>query len=279
MHFTMYARFNTMVNQQGLEAAADYAAKMGFSSVEFLESLTPTAVPDTKAAAEAKKILSDRGLTAACYSVGINLWQSPEAEKALMRHAEIAAALGCPYLHHTLLTWLVKNPELPAFEPAVEYVTDAAARIARHAAPLGVTCIYEDQGLYANGVDGFGVFWKEIRNRCSNTGICGDIGNILFVDETPENFFAAYAGEIRHVHIKDYLRKSAPVSPGKYWMPTANGNWLRDTMVGSGVIDFASCMKILKDAGYSGAYALETEHPEPFEEGLIQAMEYLRRFE
>ena len=282
MNFTFYARFNTMAVRDGIEAAADYAVRMGFSSVEFLESTSPNArflAPDTKKAAEIRKILADRGLTVACYSVGTTLWQNPQAVESLKRHAEIAAALGSPFLHHTLLLWLTKTPDLPEFAPAMEYVTDAAADVARHAAPLGVTCLYEDQGMYANGVENFGIFFKEIRNRCANTGVCGDIGNILFVDEEPEAFFAAYAGDIRHVHMKDYLRKSAPVSPGRYWMPTAGGSWIRDTMVGHGVIDFGACMKILKDAGYTGAWALENDHPEPFEEGVVQAMQYLKRYE
>ena len=32
---------------------------------------------------------------------------------------------------------------------------DAAARVANYAATLGLTCIYEDQGFYLNGIDGF----------------------------------------------------------------------------------------------------------------------------
>lgn len=47
---------------------------------------------------------------------------------------------------------------------------------------------------------------------------------------------------------------------------------------GHGVIDVEACMKILKDAGYNGAFALEISHPEPYEKGVEQAMEYLKRY-
>lgn len=281
MRFTMYAQFNAMAVRDGFAAAADYAVGMGFSAVELLEFTRPgytPLLPDRAAAADARRLLTERGLSAACYSVGAMLYHSPENERALMRHAEIAASLGSPYLHHTLLPWLKADDSRPDFSPAIEAAVEAAARVARYAAPLGLTCIYEDQGNYVNGVEGFGVFWREIRNRCANVGVCGDIGNSLFVDEGAEHFFAAYAGDICHVHIKDYLRKSAPIQPGAGWYRTKGGSWLRDTMVGHGVVDFDACMAILKRAGYSGTYALELDHPEPYEAGVRQAMDYLRRW-
>ena len=65
-----------------------------------------------------------------------------------------------------------------------------------------------------------------------------------------------------------------------YWLPTNNGggSWVRDTMIGHGEIDLASCLAILKDAGYDGALAFENEHPEPYEAGVKQGMDCLRRF-
>ena len=82
MRFAMYARFNSMGNRIGLEATADFAREMGFSAVEVLESTGenhPVLIPDVEAAKKAKAILAERGLTVACYSVGSNLYHSPEA--------------------------------------------------------------------------------------------------------------------------------------------------------------------------------------------------------
>lgn len=282
MRFAMYSRFNSMANRIGLEAAADFAAEMGFSAVEVLESTGPDApilIPDTNAAKQAKAVLAQRGLTVACYSVGSCVYRSPEAEKSLMKQAEIAAALDCPFLHHTLLPWIWRVDGMPTFEEGIAGAVEAAGRVADHAKPLGIRCIYEDQGLYANGVEGFGVFYRQMKQRCDNVGVCGDIGNSLFVDEGAEKFFAAYAEDICHVHIKDYLRKSVKEAPGRYWLVTRGGNWLRDTLIGDGIVNFDACMQILKSAGYDGVYALENEHPEPYEEGVRQAMNFLRRWE
>ncbi len=281
MQFTMYSRFTSMLEQLGAEAAAEYAADHGFSSVEMLEFANParpSVIPDRETAKNVRKILAQRGLTVACYSVCATLYRNPGAEESLRHHAEIAAELGCPFLHHTLLPWLKKTDDLPSFDEALEITADAAAGVAEYAAPLGVTCLYEDQGLYANGVTGFGTFYREIRNRTANVGVCGDVGNVLFVDESPIPFFREFIGEIRHVHIKDYhYRTDTSVSPGARWHETGNGNWVSDCIFGQGDIDIAGCLEILKNAGYTGALAFENEHPEPFDTGIKQCMDYLKR--
>lgn len=281
MEFTMYARFLQTLEAYGPEQTAQRAKQMGFSSVEILETTDPghpCVIPDVTAAKQVRRIFEAAGLRFACYSVGTNLYHNPQAEQSLCRHAEIASALGAPYLHHTSLPWLQLDDQTPDFEQAIETAADAAARVARFAAPLGITCIYEDQGMYVNGLTGFGRFFSEMKNRCHNVGICADVGNILFVDEGPVPFFQKFHKDICHVHLKDYLRKPGPQSPGLYWLPTKGGNWVRDTMVGHGVIDLAGCIRVLKETGYNGALALELEHPEPFEEGVRQAMDYIGRF-
>ena len=281
VNFTYYTRFIEMLARDGAEATAVYAKNLGFSSVEVLETMGaghPTVIADTKTAAEVRRVFDAHGITFACYSVGGDVYRNPAAEEVLAQHAEIAAALGCPYLHHTLLCRLTMDAQAPAADDVLETVAAAAVRVAQYAKPLGVTCIYEDQGMYANGIEAFGRFYREVHRVCENTGVCGDFGNILFVDEDPAAFLAAFADQIRHVHVKDYLRKTfSGTVPGGGWYPTLHGNYLRDTTVGAGIIDMQACMRVLHDAGYTGAYALELCHPEPFEQGVGIAMDYLAR--
>lgn len=280
MEFTFYNGFVEMLKEQGIEAAADYALSLGLTSVEFLEftdSGYPEAVTTEEEAKHVREVLESKGMRVACYSVGTTVYQNEDAVLGLMRHAEIAAALGSPFLHHTLLLWLTVPENGPTLEEGLKIASDAAIRVAKHAEKLGITCIYEDQGMYVNGVENFGKFYSAVKAECKNVGVCGDVGNILFVDGDPEAFFRAYASEIKHVHIKDYIKKGGEQSPGSIWMPTKGGNWLRDTMIGSGCIDFKACLDVLKEVGYKGPYALELCHPEPFEEGIRQAVEYLSR--
>lgn len=278
MKFTMYHNFSDYVRDKGIEEAAEIALRLGFSSVEMLTGLVPefeNAISSVEEAKQVRLVLDKYQLPMSCYSVYVDLWDNPENERKMMEQVEIAAALGSPYLHHTLLPCDKDEAAFSNYDEAVCEIVEVAARIADYADTFGLTCIYEDQGYYVNGVKGFGKFWDRMKKRCKNVGICGDLGNILFVDETPQAFLEAYINDICHVHIKDYLWKDTANCPGKYWAETKDGNWVRDTMIGSGVVDFEACMDILKKAGYQGCFGLENCHPEPYEEGVFQAIEYI----
>ncbi len=281
MDFTMYAGFSHMIGQVGIDKAAEYAKDLGFTSVELLSDCynkQPDVISDVTAAKKASAILKQKELTPICYSVYANLWKDEDALRHILHLVEIAAALEIPYFHHTVLPGTSVATDAPKFEEAIEGAVIAAEQIAKHAEKFGIMCLYEDQGEYVNGVEGFGAFYREMKRCCSNVGVCGDMGNILFVNEKPEDFFAAYAKDICHVHIKDYLQKEMETPLGRYWYSTQNGIWIRETMVGDGVVNLEACMKILKEAGYQGAFALENGHIEPYEIGVRQAMEYAKRF-
>ena len=282
LDFTFYTGFSRMVLQQGAEATAEYTRKLGFRSVEILADTTlehMNAVKDVASAAELRRVLDMYELPMACYSIGADLWKEAEDVDRLKHHLDLAAELGSPLFHHILIPWVRTFPENPpAYEDALERVLERAIQVADYAAGLGITCIYEDQGFYFNGVKGFGGFWKQMKNYCSNTGICCDMGNILFVNETAEDFLEQYAEDVKHVHLKDYLWKQTAVSPGKYWYRTRNGSFIRDTMVGSGIVNVEAYMEKLQQVGYCGRYGLEATQPEPFEESALQAMEYVSRF-
>jgi len=280
MDFAFYSRYYSRVAQYGIEETAKYAVSLGFTGVEVLCSADDQikAIPDAAAGAEAKKVLDSYGLKTVCYSVGANFWNNPQTVQLLVDKLEIISALGCPYLHHTLLPGAASAYSDDDFDERIETAVNGAEAVAKRAAEYGITCIYEDQGFYVNGIKGFGAFFDEMKRRCTNVGVCMDVGNILFVNEWPEDFLRKYIADVKHVHIKDYLRKEIDTVPSKRWSIAKGRTKLRDTMIGDGVIDFAACMKILKENGYNGPYALELCHPEPFEDGVKQAMEYLSQF-
>lgn len=274
-NYSFYSGFTELMCEKGIEKAADLAAGLGFSSVEFLDAAGegyPRAVKNVREAQRIKRALDERGIGVSCYSVGATVFENEAAVRSLMRHAEIAQALGSPFLHHTLLLWLALPENAPSVEEGLRLSADAAVRVAQYAETMDLMCIYEDQGMYVNGVENFRKFYSAVKRQCKNVGVCGDVGNIMFVDESPEVFFRSFASEIVHVHLKDYYRKCGGESPGKGWFPTKGGNWLSDARIGSGEVNFAAVMKILKDAGYRGAYALETGFSEPVERDVKQVM-------
>ena len=286
MNIALYSGFMGAVKTHGLDWTLEQTVKAGCSSVEIFEDLVsdvPLGIGDREEAEELRERLKAYGLTVACYSAYANVWmKEADYERVCSRlkySIDIAAELGSPYFHHTLLPWLTLPKEAPAFSDGIARAVEAASIAADHAKPLGVACIYEDQGQYVNGTEGFGAFYWELKKNCSNVGVCADLGNILFVNERPEPFLEAFGGEILHVHVKDYLQSSQKERPGKGWLPTRDGTWLYDMDPGKGIVDLTSCMQILKGQGYEGAYALEISSGEPFMERIAQAVNVLHAIE
>lgn len=297
MKITLYSGFMGALSRDGIEQTARQAVKAGCDSVEIFENLVsdvPLQIKDQEAAVGVRKKLQEQGLRVACYSAYANVWEcrtgasGDNAEEKLKKSLAIAAELGSPYLHHTLLPGLWPTKGGPDFETAIRRAVEVVAKVADQAKMLGITCIYEDQGQYVNGVDGFGAFYWALKKQCSNVGVCADLGNILFVNEEPEAFLRAYRDEIVHVHVKDYVRRpathkglagrteSSNPSPGEGWLLTKDGSWLYDAELGSGVIDLRGCVKLLQSFGYEGAYALEIPVREPYWERTQNAVQYLK---
>ena len=155
-------------------------------------------------------------------------------------------------------------------------VLNSAARIARRCQELGITCLYEEQGLYFNGVQNFGRFFRAIKQIQSNVGVCGDFGNILFADEAATDFFQAFQKDILHVHLKDYFLSddiSAQPDP-EAWLKSKGGKYVKDAPLGKGVTDCKKCLDILKKADYQGFFSLELVNPV---QNNPLAMEYCKR--
>ena len=280
MKLALYTRFHTMLAEEGVEAAARYAVAHGLQGVEFYcdAAANVSAITSKEQAYEVKRVLDAYGLSMACVSTAYDAIRCPDAVGTMQKYLEIASALGSPFMHHTLLIFPDQNdtPDDVLFK--INLAADKAVEIAHAAKELGLTCIYEDQGKYVTGVARFGRFLENVKSRARNVGVCADLGNILYADEAPEDFLFAFRDDIKHVHVKDYLHKRVNNSPGLYWKQTHGGAYLRNTMIGHGVIDFSRCMQILKEIHYDGYFGLELDHPEPFDEGIDQARRYLSSF-
>ena len=265
MKYVMYTYFDRLVKENGFREALRIAKRIGFSGIEIIDG----AVTADKAifssfdsAKEHRKILEEEGMTVACYSVGVTLYRSPAVTEGLKMHAEYAAALGAPYLHHTLCLDKVDV----SYDEVLADVLPRAIEVANVCRSLGLTCIYEDQGFVFNGVDNFGRFFFAMKAVCDNVGVCADFGNILFADEDAPSFIEAFLPHIKHVHLKDYRKTSERDPNALRCHQTKGGNYLVGVPTGSGSVSFEKGIRLLKQANYSGYCAFEQElaFPEPF---------------
>lgn len=278
MKFSMYTNFGRLVRENGFEKALKMAKEIGFSGVEIIDcSVTEGTmlIPTTKKAEEYRRLIAKEQMSVACYSVGLSLYNADYVTKALKMHAEIAASLGSPFLHHTLCLGSVDGV---TYDEVLADVLPRAIEVANYAKSLGLTCIYEDQGLYFNGVESFGKFFAAIKEKCDNVGVCCDFGNILFADCGAAEFISAFKNDIKHVHFKDYLKLQSRDEREGNWHVTKGGAFLIGVPTGEGSVDFYEGLKLLKQAGYDGFFSAEQElpFPEPFISDTKKAMTYLK---
>ena len=61
------------------------------------------------------------------------------------------------------------------------------------------------------------------------------------------------------------------------WIHTRNGNYIRGTVAGHGVVPIRKCLQILKNAGYQGVVSYEFEGHEQNLPALKNALKFIRK--
>ncbi len=279
MGFTSYTMFLADCEARGAEYAAARSARLGFDAVELLDCCPLSASPRTPivqqyAADELRSILTAQGLFAGCFSVCTTLtdWDR-DAFADMEKLTAYAAALGSPYLHHTLVLPLERPAGAPGYDEIFDTVLTRAAAVADMAKGYGIACLYEPQGMYFNGAEGLGRFLDALHSRCGNVGVCMDTGNPLFVDADPLAVIQRLSPHIRHLHVKDYIVSDTPLA-GRQGYRSRGGKYLYDCPIGEGCIDISGCMAALRQAGYIGQISLEAAAPQDAD--ALAAMEYLK---
>ena len=271
MKISMYSSFSDLVKQKGIEEAADTALAFGCEAVEFIDiyGKVPT-VESEEEAREIRRVLDAKGLSVSCYSVAVDIalpetsgYDSDSAREYVCHSAKMAAIVGSPYLHHTLVLGLNYNEKtyVHDFGRVMKMLLPHTLAIADLCNSLGMTVLYEPQGVYVNGRENFTAFYNEMKRRGKRVGVCGDMGNSLFCDWRPEEFFDELAPEIKHVHAKDYNVVSADeLSEGVLAYSSVSGKKIIPTAFGEGDIDVLRCIAAVRAQGYDGAIALEGEY-------------------
>ena len=273
MKFSSYTTFFNLISTSGLEEACASAKRLGTECVELLDICPSYSTPlyeryTVKGISDA---LAHNGLTLSCYSLGANLC-TPDKENMLenvFRHVKLAAELGSPFFHHTFTLGLDATPKTAPFDKVFKEVLPLAKRIAEYVNALGMTCLYEPQGYYFNGVDNLKRLLTEMKTSGYNVGICADTGNPLFIGSGPNEIFSHFKDDIRHVHVKDYIPCKERTD-----LVTLSGGYLYDCPLGEGIAEVDKCLDVLASSGYEANISLEVVGDEPL---VIRDMEYVKK--
>ncbi len=237
----------------------DAAEKYGLSAVEGFTNFE-LQTPDVKEAEKIKKYADRKNIKTPCMSAFMDL--AEEGSRRMIErakgYAEVAAILGSPYLHHTIVgEFSNPNKVLPQKEELFKRGIEAVREIYDYAEKLGVKTVFEDQGYIFNGVEGFGRFLDEVDR---DVRVVADFGNIYQSKDGIEDFIKAFSEKICHVHIKDvHITADNVKGTG---LETISGEYMNEVEIGTGDIDFALAIDLLKKAGYDGYYSIEYTAPE-----------------
>ncbi len=257
----------------------DKAKEMGFDGIEFIDldykEFAITSEP-RKTAMEIREHCEKIGLEIVAYTIGADfLKEDIDAEvERLCRAVDVAEALGAPVLRHDVCYSLPKK-HLYTWRDAVVQMTPHIRRVSEYAKTKGIKTCTENHGYIFQAPERVEALIREVGSE--NYGWLVDMGNFLCADSDPAKSVSVAARYAFHVHAKDFIFKSAKeTNPGGF-LVTNEGNYIRGTVIGHGIVPVEQCINILKKAGYDDYISVEFEGLEDTLPAIEAGHSFLRR--
>jgi len=259
------------------------AKEMGFDAIEFAEFRFKPEDRDPMEHAEmlleeSKKV----GIKINAYSIGADFlkpdldWEA-EVER-LKGEVDIAEKLGVSLMRHDVSSGFPKDYEgPPSFDAAVPILAKGCRAVAEYAAEKGIKTMVENHGRFCQ--DSVRVEKLITETNHPNFGALVDIGNFLCADEDPAVAVGRMAPHAFYAHVKDFHVKSgSALSPGRGWITTRAGNYLRGAIIGHGEVPVLQCLRLLVNNGYDEIISIEFEGMEPKLLGIELGLQNLRSY-
>lgn len=251
-----YAGLRELIQKRGISGALTFVKKCGYTSAEllYISHECDTILNEAK---EWRDAIAESGIGVSCIScyTDVVTKEPPYAVdsrsvEAVKRCIDLAKKIGCPLVHHTLVTRLSGGRD--GYSEVFRLAIAAAGEIASYAKERRIDVIYEPQGMLFNGLDGYSRFFDVMLLEHENVGICLDVGNTLWVDEDCYALAEKYARHIKHVHLKDYVLGGEDIT-----YRTLSGTTINEVKLGTGVIDLERVFNLLTSNGYTGVFSNE----------------------
>ena len=160
----------------------DESVRLGLNQLEAFTK-NELAEPDLEEAKKLRAYADEKGVKFCCLSCYCNfsLENTQEQTQRMKGFVDVAAILGSPYFHHTIVAgYPTPDYVLENWDALFENAVNAIREIYDYGQEKGVRLIYEDQGYMFNGVKNYGKFLDAV-NR--DVGVLLDTGNNYNVDE------------------------------------------------------------------------------------------------
>ena len=257
------------------------AKDMGFDGIEFIDLMPTDGMSELEYAAALRDTAQKAGIEISAYTIGAdflceNGWQA-EAER-LFSQVDIAAALGAKCMRHDA-TGGFKGDEAKykSFESALPILANGCRTVTEYAAEKGIATMVENHGYFCQD----SVRVESLVNAVChpNFGLLVDMGNFMCADDDPAVAVGRVAKYAKHVHAKDFHKKSGNgPDPGDGFFRTRGGDYLRGAVVGHGDVPVYQCLQTLKRSGYDGFVTIEFEGVEDNIWAIKTGLENLKRY-
>lgn len=249
------------------------AKELGFDGIEFVDILPHDGSDRLSYAKRLRAACEEAGLTITNYTIAADLLNGCEGDmeaeiKRICNEVDLAVVLGAVSMRHDA-TW---GSDLP-FEETLPRLIEGCRRVTEYAQAKGVRTMVENHGYYCQEAARVKALVDGVNH--SNFGHLVDMGNFMCADQASDEAVKISVPHAFYAHAKDFVLVEEQDRTDDCF-PTRGGRLIRGTVVGRGVIPVKECVRIFKDAGYQGNFALEFEGPEDAYEALAEGLSFLR---
>lgn len=249
-------------DELGILGIIDKAAELGFDAIEYAEgawakNCAPTLPEQIRERAETC------GIAIGALCVGADFINGSEGDldaeiERLKAWVDFASRMGAPKLRHDITRGFTGRKFSLGYDDALPRCAKATLAITQYAEEKGIETMTENHGFFSQDAARVEKLINAVAHP--NFGALVDVGNFMCADENPNVSVGLLAPYARHVHAKDFFRKSGMLpNPGRGWFTTRGGNYLRGTIIGHGDADVYQSINILKKSGYDGYVTVEFE--------------------
>ncbi|SDT98758.1 Sugar phosphate isomerase/epimerase [Verrucomicrobium sp. GAS474] len=197
---------------------------------------------------------------------GLEAGGNAKAKEEMIAHIEHAAAIGAPVMRVVGSSLMFRNaPHEPQLKILAQWFREAAAV----AEKKGIRLAVENHIDYNSDE----ILWLIEEVGSEYFGVNLDTANFIRVLDDPVEATRKLAKHVFATHVKD-LRPVKGVSVREWY-------YFSSVAAGTGLVEVESIARILKEAGYKGFLAFETDMPHPDYEGeeermIEESMAYLK---
>ena len=257
------------------------AKEMGFDGIEFIDLMPTDGMSDLEYAAVLRDAAEKAVIEIVAYTIGADFlgekgWEA-EAQR-LFGQVDVAEALGAKLMRHDATGGFKgEDAKYKSFDSALPILANGCRMVTEYAAKKGIATMVENHGYFCQDSVRVEKLVNEVANP--NFGLLVDMGNFMCADDEPAKAVGTVAKYAKHVHAKDFHKKSGNgPDPGDGFFRTRGGDYLRGAVVGHGDVPVYQCVQTLKRSGYDGYVTIEFEGVEDNEWAIKTGLENLKKY-